>query len=502
MKRLLSCLLVMVMLSGCLGVTAFADGTGEKISPAVRALIDANTDGGVVVEIFFHHPEYPIDDVGQDTAAVVENNQKAHALLIEQIGEITYMEPDGFSIGRCYIGLPYASIEAVAALETVDYIDLPHDEGSTVPLRDKYHVTLTQAMHSYRPDDEVRIMVKLAYTEHFYVGVAEPVLSVPDGLSTEERNEYILNVLSPARREYEAAYDKARNAYCSAKNQEYAAVIAANADVTVIRISESNDPFVFLETKLSEIEKIASLKIVNNLLFSRVVRTPHDRTYLYHDKFEHQYMYTNYENYDELYATEDWGLVYAEFNSFEDWEVIGQLRLCDRILSWYAPGAAFYPYGYFVYNAAEDTFYPIDRFVNPVYGLAKNEDGKYVKVIVEPTLSLDDYPGLPAALELCKIGRPVGDADFDGDLTIADATRIQRVVAELSDVDDLSDSYPISEGSDGLHGRYSDADGDGSITVMDATRIQRAIAELCSIDGGEYTQPVIKENLLEMTAED
>ena len=63
-----------------------------------------------------------------------------------------------------------------------------------------------------------------------------------------------------------------------------------------------------------------------------------------------------------------------------------------------------------------------------------------------------------------------GDADGDGEVTILDATRIQRYVAEII-------------GEDGLDIAAADADGDGEVTILDATRIQRVIAELCDIDG-------------------
>ena len=63
-----------------------------------------------------------------------------------------------------------------------------------------------------------------------------------------------------------------------------------------------------------------------------------------------------------------------------------------------------------------------------------------------------------------------GDSDRDGSVTILDATRIQRYVAELID-------------SDGLDMTAADADSDGDVTILDATRIQRVLADLCDMDG-------------------
>ncbi|MBR1535234.1 MAG: dockerin type I repeat-containing protein, partial [Ruminococcus sp.] len=57
----------------------------------------------------------------------------------------------------------------------------------------------------------------------------------------------------------------------------------------------------------------------------------------------------------------------------------------------------------------------------------------------------------------------IGDADMDGQVTILDATRIQRVLADLETQIDRT---------------AADADYDGKVTIIDATRIQRFIAGL------------------------
>ena len=57
----------------------------------------------------------------------------------------------------------------------------------------------------------------------------------------------------------------------------------------------------------------------------------------------------------------------------------------------------------------------------------------------------------------------VGDADMDGDVTVLDATRIQRVLADLETIIDRI---------------AADTDHDGDTTILDATRIQRFLADL------------------------
>lgn len=73
-------------------------------------------------------------------------------------------------------------------------------------------------------------------------------------------------------------------------------------------------------------------------------------------------------------------------------------------------------------------------------------------------LPIDDLPDEPLD-PACA----VGDADGDGMITVLDATRIQRALADL-----------ISTGE--LNTVACDTDGDGSITILDATCIQRTLA--------------------------
>lgn len=63
----------------------------------------------------------------------------------------------------------------------------------------------------------------------------------------------------------------------------------------------------------------------------------------------------------------------------------------------------------------------------------------------------------------------IGDADGDGEVSILDATRVQRALAGLAELDIL-------------HNYLADVDGIDGVTVLDATTIQRALANL----GGFY----------------
>ena len=58
----------------------------------------------------------------------------------------------------------------------------------------------------------------------------------------------------------------------------------------------------------------------------------------------------------------------------------------------------------------------------------------------------------------------LGDGDGDGEVTILDATAIQRFLANLP--------------NKAFHARPADADGDGEISILDATAIQRYLAAI------------------------
>lgn len=94
----------------------------------------------------------------------------------------------------------------------------------------------------------------------------------------------------------------------------------------------------------------------------------------------------------------------------------------------------------------------------------------------------DDYEGLSEYMDEAAIGRPRGDADDDGELTVFDVTAVQR---HLADIELLF--YPqdaAAESADELYPLYlADSDGDGAVTIFDATRVQRCLAGMCRIDG-------------------
>ena len=104
-------------------------------------------------------------------------------------------------------------------------------------------------------------------------------------------------------------------------------------------------------------------------------------------------------------------------------------------------------------------------------------EGEYVidgeLTLSSEVLMLMAHTGIAAHAKFVPVEHSTlrGDYDEDGEITIMDATRVQRIIAEL--VARPDEAFLVS----------IDADGDGELTILDATRIQRVIAELCDWDG-------------------
>lgn len=107
------------------------------------------------------------------------------------------------------------------------------------------------------------------------------------------------------------------------------------------------------------------------------------------------------------------------------------------------------------------------------YGVYDVVNGKFVD-LTDSYEDLWQYDGLMYTLKrLCKI-RLIGDCDYDGDLSILDATAIQLDLAKLStaSIDHYTDCITDVTYS------YADFDQDGDVSIMDATAIQYKLAGL------------------------
>ena len=121
---------------------------------------------------------------------------------------------------------------------------------------------------------------------------------------------------------------------------------------------------------------------------------------------------------------------------------------------------------YFIIKCPDRFFY-IGSQCTPfksMYGVYDFKDKKWMDVT--EALNSRVYAGLEEACSRNRIGTVYGDADSDYELTILDATRIQRHLAGLDKVGAFSGDY----------------DNDGEISILDATAIQRYLVGLSSND--------------------
>ncbi len=177
--------------------------------------------------------------------------------------------------------------------------------------------------------------------------------------------------------------------------------------------------------------------------------------------------------YDELYyhysddnaQKPDWALVLCPLNPApmerKDGTLVG-----DRILSVVGGGCAVFPDGYAVYVRETDKFIPLRQ--------------SNLEQIVELC------PDFIEAIEENEIGQQFGDVDNDGELSIIDATYIQRFLAKLYDFIQAYYLVNLDGGRDKVS--VCDFDRDGKTTIFDVTAIQRKLAGL---DEAPNQQPVV-----------
>ncbi len=198
-------------------------------------------------------------------------------------------------------------------------------------------------------------------------------------------------------------------------------------------------------------KKIITYLTIGTILLSLVVMPVYAQTndieFLYKDKFIEYELgdYYDLHFYDERYYHEDaegnidWAFLYAYTSPFA--EVRGKFRFGGRVI---VTNELCYPfsYKYGLYDVKEDKFVCFDKNID------------YTK-----------YEGLEEYVN-SNLGYLVGDADLDYEISILDATLIQRRVAQLVSISDIR----VSE--------TADVDDDGDITVLDATTIQMKLAKV------------------------
>lgn len=148
-----------------------------------------------------------------------------------------------------------------------------------------------------------------------------------------------------------------------------------------------------------------------------------------------------------LYSAEDWSIIKAHVGFPPPWEVKCGGIIGNRFL-YSIGGYEISLSGYFLYDAKEDEFYSLTK------------------------VDANAYKGLLDAIEELNLGLRLGDVDQDGEISIYDATMIQRVLADLDSFGMISLDSKYNEN---ILGDYNC---DGNCDVFDATAIQRMLAGL------------------------
>ncbi|MBQ2971656.1 MAG: hypothetical protein IJE16_03780 [Ruminococcus sp.] len=221
-------------------------------------------------------------------------------------------------------------------------------------------------------------------------------------------------------------------------------------------------------------KKLFSIILIVVILLSAVTvidagatnRAP-DKEFLFLDDFNSKHGVYEYPDpvdyyYDEIYyhyvdendpeSEIDWALVYALAYAGSPMGV--KSIVADRVLA--TGHDVWYKHGWAIYDAQTKEFISVDE------------------------VDVTKYSGLEKGFSEAKVGNPFGDADHDGELTVLDATHIQRVLAGLCEFDirdDLSQYSTWSIKYDRPLDYISDYNRDGERSVLDATAIQMKLAK-------------------------
>ena len=282
----------------------------------------------------------------------------------------------------------------------------------------KLSTRLEQVLGDYEPDEQIGV----------YLSFNEKNITVADMPSWPD--------IAQARKEHKA--------YREQKIAEYFAVIFETIEYEEIYVSST---VVIVSVKVQDIQKLAEYDIIQDIgYFENTVFEPYDKdsSYLFEEQYREYVSLDSGYVYDEMYyhfdaqGELDWAIIYA----LVDLVPSGRIQtVSGRVISVNNIGYP-YPLHLALYDVRNNEFISI-------------EDVDATK-----------YEGVEHALAIAQIGDLLGDTDLDNELSILDATEIQRVLAK------------IIKWSDSKLEFVADFDQDGDVSIMDATAIQRRLAKL------------------------
>lgn len=416
MKKLLALLLTVVMLFSCASVTAFAlyDEVTDDFLPAVR--VNYNNDKIEKNEVIIYY----LKELGENkyvTKYAVSGYGYTCDMVTIEVGDyiIETSRPELviYANGTMY-GVVDAYEKGIIDDDDLDYMCTCDEIQIHKP---KLTKELRHVRYDSSPDDLVYVRFELEGSEKY----VDDYENWTDDIS--------------------GAFDKLY-AYYETLHQRLLAEVLKDFDY--IDCTHNNGISV-IGIRCGDLYEVASNDFVVEMDYITEIHARYLETYN-PDLKTH--------TFEEIYSVADDNLShsYVILKAHGNWSrpaAVG-FKLGDVVVqsgSMYGP----FTYQYGIYDITEDKFYD-------VHDLKETYDKYYM---LEDNLI--KYAG----------ARPVGDSDGDKLITVLDATKIQRVVAELEY--SYYDDYYVDHKDGG--GYVSDIDNDGAVTVMDATAIQMLLVE-------------------------
>ncbi len=289
-----------------------------------------------------------------------------------------------------------------------------------------------------------------------------------------EYNEYIDSLRLAVLADGEAFFAKHFDASTDEllRNSDKRAIVMVRSSVKTIKALEDVEGCYVFCSSTSE-SSIASRYETNN--WSTIVPDSYVKT----SPYELVYAKHFYKGVEEPRYSEDlhWGMGYMYYPSYQYYSATGDESTPDYILAFagermvspaYSAGAFGDKYLLQVYNI----YYPYTLG----YHIITTEDMKVYTLREAWNAQLE---GIEAVFEDFGLGIKRGDSDQDGEITIKDATLIQKYIASLEKLidDTVSGFAEAGQGEGGFFSaRVSDMNCDKEVNIKDATEVQKFVA--------------------------
>lgn len=304
-------------------------------------------------------------------------------------------------------------------------------------------------------DEELKIAVESSQADEILdVCIYVRYSSCPEPDFTE--NDYGKNLESVNA--YISDYRSYKRSYYIEQNEKVLKHLRAIVDFEMIYVGQFG-PYIDIAVKAENIATLVAQDMVTYVTMNDKTLIRDENGFLFEDKYIETVTDKSAYEYSELFyhhnadGNLDWVLVRG--HSGEVGDIVVQMEIGYRVISY--AWAENFRFGYGIYDVKQERFVDLFDFRDDV----------------------ERYEDLREVLSILKIGRPVGDADNDNEMTILDATAIQKKLAGIrNNINPDADIYYLVNclGTDGKEYRYSDYDGDGVVSVIDATGIQKHLA--------------------------